>query len=187
PDAAWLRARAAALCREPLALPAGCTDGDPPAGMATNAARTRLGAGTAAFHAAADALFTLRMFPLPWTAAAADDEVAVGSQVAVAGRVLGLWWSNVCRVTRVSDAEGHAGFVYTTLCSHLVHGEERFAVELAADGTVWFELFSYSRPAHALTRLGWPLGRAAQRRFARDAGPAMARATNAQRAAWRTA
>ena len=187
PDAAWLRARAAALCSEPLALPAGCTESrTPPAGMAANSARTRLGAGAAAFHAAADALFALRMFDLPWTAAA-DDKVAVGSDIAVAGRVLGLWWTNVCRVTRVFDGDGRAGFVYTTLSSHLVHGEERFAVELAADGTVWFELFSYSRPAHALTRLGWPLVRAVQRRFARDAGAAMAQAVNAQRAAWRTA
>jgi uncharacterized protein (UPF0548 family) len=194
PDAAALRARAAARRDEPLALPAGCTEvrmpqaastresfsvSAPLARMATNSARARLGAGAAAFHAAADALFALRMFELPWTAAAADDKIAVGSHVAVAGRVLGLWWTNVCRVTRVFDGDGRVGFVYTTLRSHLVHGEERFTVEFAADGAVWFELFSYSRPAHALTRLCRPLVRAVQRRFAREAGAAMAQATSA--------
>lgn len=55
--------------------------------------------------------------------------------------------------------------------------EERFTVEWnRVDGSVWYDLYAFSRPWHPLARLGYPLGRALQKRFARDSKHAMVRA-----------
>jgi len=64
-----------------------------------------------------------------------------------------------------------------TLADHVESGEERFSVEWRRqDGSVWYDLLAFSRPRHPLAKLGTPMGRALQRRFARDSLQAMARA-----------
>jgi len=69
------------------------------------------------------------------------------------------------------------GFAYGTLADHVESGEERFSVEWRRqDGSVWYDLLAFSRPRHPLAKLGTPVGRALQRRFARDSLQAMARA-----------
>jgi uncharacterized protein (UPF0548 family) len=56
-------------------------------------------------------------------------------------------------------------------------GEERFMVEwLRADDSVWFDMLGYSQPNHRLARLGGPLARRTQQRFAADAKQAMVQA-----------
>jgi len=55
-------------------------------------------------------------------------------------------------------------------------GEERFAVVLRDDGSVWFEVESFSRMASPLLVLVAPIARRFQRRFLRDACEAMRRA-----------
>lgn len=182
PTAERLAARIARAAGEQLGVTPGSTDGACPRGMTTNAASARVGDGDRDFAAARVAVLRLAMFDLPWIRAFAAQPVAVGTDVAVYGRVLGCWWTNVCRVTRVVDEPRGAGFVYATLRSHMMAGEERFAVELRPDG-VWFELVSHSRPSHTLARLGWPLVRAMQRRFARHAIAAIAAAVARARGA----
>lgn len=176
-----LRAVLAATRDDDLAVAPGSTDGPCPAGMQTNELRSTI-ATAAMFDRARALVLGLGMFDLPWMRALAGgpggvDTVAVGTDVAVAGKVLGAWWTNVCRVTRIVDEPDRGGFVYTTLRSHMMRGEEVFAVrrDRARDCT-WFELRSHSRPVHPLARAGWPLVRAMQRRFARESVVALVRA-----------
>ncbi|MDQ3253124.1 MAG: DUF1990 domain-containing protein, partial [Acidobacteriota bacterium] len=56
---------------------------------------------------------------------------------------------------------------------HSEQGEERFTIERRADDTVWYELFAFAKPKHILARVGYPLTRLVQKRFARDSGEAM--------------
>ena len=66
------------------------------------------------------------------------------------------------------------GFAYGTLPAHAEIGEERFAVEWQlADDSVWYDLYAFSRPGHLLARLGYPIARRLQRRFARESKQAM--------------
>jgi uncharacterized protein (UPF0548 family) len=59
---------------------------------------------------------------------------------------------------------------------HAERGEERFTVEYHSDDqSVWYDLFAFSRPG-PLARLGYPVARSLQKRFARDSNLAMRRA-----------
>jgi uncharacterized protein (UPF0548 family) len=63
------------------------------------------------------------------------------------------------------------------LPEHAERGEERFTVEWRRDeGSVHYDLYAFSRPNHLLARIGHPLARRLQRRFARDSIGAMLRA-----------
>jgi uncharacterized protein (UPF0548 family) len=159
-------------------------DGPAPPGFDLDRRRVRLGAGEAGFAAACDAVRRWRPFDLGWVELVpADSSLAVGTVVATRIRACGLWWLNPCRVVAVEDetaADGVAGrrfgFTYATLEGHVERGEERFRVELDRGGGVWYELAAVSRPAHWLTRIGYPWVRRLQRRFAVDSLAVMARA-----------
>ncbi len=69
------------------------------------------------------------------------------------------------RVVYVVDEPQRRGFGYGTLHGHPESGEEAFLVELREDGTVWFVLRSFSKPANAFYRLGYPVLRWSQSRF----------------------
>ncbi len=61
---------------------------------------------------------------------------------------------------------------------HAERGEERFTVEWRRDdGLVHYDLYAFSRPNNLLARIGYPLARRLQRRFAGDSLRAMVRAT----------
>lgn len=161
----------------------GATRGDAvsPAGFNLDHNRVRIGAGEADFAAAGGALREWRMFPRPWTAIRPERApIRVGQTVAMIARALGLWWLNACRIvylideTRKGDAVVRRfGFAYGTLHAHVEQGEERFSVELHADGSVWYDLRAFSRPRFWPVRLAKPLARRLQRRFVRESQAAM--------------
>ena len=66
-------------------------------------------------------------------------------------------------------------FAHGTFVGHVLAGEERFAVELTSDGEVYYEAYTFSRPAHALSVLGYPVVRLLQKKFHRDSTRAMKR------------
>jgi uncharacterized protein (UPF0548 family) len=68
-----------------------------------------------------------------------------------------------CRVVGVVDGQTRWGFAYGTLPGHPEQGEESFAVSMAPDGAVHFEIEAFSRPADPLVRLSGPIGRGVQR------------------------
>jgi uncharacterized protein (UPF0548 family) len=159
----------------------GATAGVAPVGFVVDRARVRLGTGEGVFRAACAALRRWEQFRLGWVEAGPPDTpIRAGAVVAVAGRAVGLWWLNACRIVYVTDVAGPVerfGFAYGTLPGHAASGEERFLVEWdREDDDVWYDILAFSRPNHWLTRLGYPVVRRLQRRFGRDSAASMLRA-----------
>jgi uncharacterized protein (UPF0548 family) len=167
--------------REPFSYPeVGQSRSGTPAGYDLDHNRVRLGDGPDVFERACAALRRWEMFPGPWTriepAGAAIEEGAV---VAMVAHAYGVWWLNACRIVYLLDEDGpvrRCGFAYGTLTGHVERGEERFSVELLADGSVWYDLRAFSRPRYWPVRLAYPLTRRLQRRFVRESQAAMQRA-----------
>lgn len=140
-----------------------------------------IGRGRALFARARTALFAWRQFEIPWLELhGADHSAHDGQVVATLTRELGIWFLNPCRVVYHVDPPGEpdeVAFAYGTLASHVACGEERFTVRRdPVTDEVFFEILAFSRPAIALTRVGRPLMRRVQRRFAAAAADAISRA-----------
>ncbi len=110
------------------------------------------------------------MFDLGWVRVANPDaKIETGAAVAVEAHTLGLWTLNVSRITEIVDRADAFGFIYKTTRLHVEEGEERFLLRLdAATCEVRYEVEAVSRPRAALARLGLPVTRGFQRRFARE-------------------
>jgi len=154
-----------------------------PTGYAVDHNRARLGEGRDSFDRAAAALYAWKMFDIGWVRLVpADPPVEVGTTVAVLARHYGFYSLNPCRISyTINEDEGdlvRRGFAYGTLADHGEKGEERFTVEwYREDDSVFYDLYALSRPNHFLAKLGRPLARRLQRRFAKDSPQAMVRAT----------
>ena len=129
-----------------------------------------IGHDQAAFAAARRAFEQWLMFDLRWVHLANPEaRIVVGELVAVEAQTLGLWTVNVSRILEVVDTASRFGFVYATTEMHVEEGEERFVLELdPQSGAVTYRLDAVSRPRSALARLGFPITRRFQHRFARD-------------------
>lgn len=152
-----------------------------PVFFARDSSESSLGYGDAAFGAARAAFARWAMFDLGWVRVA-NPAAAIerGAVVAVEAHTLGLWTLNLSRITEVVDRPGAFGFIYKTTALHVEEGEERFLLTLdAATGEVRYRLEAVSRPGAALARLGLPVTRAFQRRFARDSHARMRSEVNA--------
>ncbi|MCW5848759.1 MAG: DUF1990 family protein [Anaerolineae bacterium] len=63
---------------------------------------------------------------------------------------------------------------------HVARGEERFVVEWQAEtDRVYYDILAFSRPRSLLFKLGSPVTRLVQKRFASDSKQAMRRAVTA--------
>jgi uncharacterized protein (UPF0548 family) len=154
------------------------------AGYNVDRNRVQLGDGRGAFELAKRAVLAWKMFDMPWMQLCwSNAPIAVGTNVAALASHLGFWSLNPCRIIYTIDsADGgieRFGFGYGTLQGHGEIGEERFSVELHADGAVWYDLYAFSRPGRT-ARLGAPIARALQRKFARDSKAAMLQAVSAK-------
>lgn len=142
-----------------------------PAGFVANQFVGELGKGEECFHAAKRLLIKLQMLNVGWLNVVYEpDEIVQGSHVATLIRTLGVYWLNVARVVFVGDeSPTRFSFVYGTLPAYTVSGEERFSVVYDTEtGRVDFEIYSFSRSATWLAKLGWPLVRRMQRQFCHD-------------------
>jgi uncharacterized protein (UPF0548 family) len=102
--------------------------------------------------------------------------IQVGTDVAVSVHHFGFYSLNACRIVYVVDEEDplkRFGFAYGTLAEHAESGEERFTVEWNRDDTIWYDILAFSRPQQMLARLGYPLSRLLQKKFAEDSKAAM--------------
>ena len=160
-----------------------CT-GVMPEGYNVDHNRICLGNGLPLFDRACAALLAWKMFELGWVELLHPAEpVALGQTVLVLAHTYGLYSLSASRViTMIDEDDGHIwrrGLSYGTLQHHVESGEERFSVEYhRADGCVWYDILAFSVPKHPLARLGYPLSRAAQRRFATDSKAAMVTAVS---------
>ena len=159
----------------------GASQQSPPPGYAVDHHRVCLGTGHATFLAGCEALRRWEMFNLGWISIQPPHTPIVEGQiVAVIAHVFGCWFLNACRIVYLREEEGPIetyGFAYGTLHDHMAQGEERFTIEWNhADDCVWYDLFAFSKPHHMLFRLGYPIARRVQRRFALDSLAAMRQA-----------
>jgi uncharacterized protein (UPF0548 family) len=152
----------------------------PPAGYTVDHNRVQLGEGEETFRRATAAIRAWRMFELGWVELLwPDAPIEPHASVAVLVRWCGLWCLNACRVVYVLDEPTpirRFGLAYGTLPEHAERGEERFSVEWRADDTVWYDLLAFSQPNQWHARVGRPLSRRLQKRFARDSMRAMVKA-----------
>ena len=164
----------------------GCTQAAAPPGFDVDHTRSLLGQGEVTFNAACQALRQWRHFDLGWvTAGPRETPLVVGQCIAVWARMLGLTWVNACRIVYLVDDDGlirRFGFAYGTLPGHVEMGEERFLIEWdRSTDEVAYEILAHSRPRHWAVRLGYPLMRISQKRFARGSAAAMQRAVRTSR------
>lgn len=158
-----------------------------PAGYTVDHNRQRVGDGEADFASACEALRAWRMFPRPWTRILPERApLREGQVVAMLAQAFGVWWLSACRIVYTLDERGAVrryGFAYGTLPAHVEQGEERFSVELLADGSVWYDIRAFSRPRYWPVRLAKPLARRLQARFVAESKAAMCDAVAASRKA----
>lgn len=122
-----------------------------------------VGSGQADFEAAKT---VLRDWQMHRGAGVTVDPVplAVGNDVVLWTRVLGLALVFACRITDVYDTDAAFGFTYATLPGHPEQGFETFRVEF--DGTeVRLHITGESRPALLLNKLSGPIGPIMQKQF----------------------
>lgn len=160
----------------------GATATTPPADYRVDRNRVQLGQGAATFAVACRALRAWTMFDLGWlTLHWPDAPITVGTTVGVLAHLPGCYSLNACRIVYVLDEERNGitrvGFAYGTLPDHLERGEERFTIEWRHhDDSVWYDILAFSRPQHWLVKIGYPVARYYQRRFARESLRRMKRA-----------
>ncbi|MFG2639735.1 DUF1990 family protein [Streptomyces sp. NPDC048370] len=80
-----------------------------------------------------------------------------------------------CEVIWTAYEKDRTGFAYGTRAGHPERGEESFVVDLHPDGSVWFTVTAFSRPARWYTRLAGPLVPVLQRAYARHLGRTLRR------------
>jgi uncharacterized protein (UPF0548 family) len=152
----------------------GATAKSPPHGYNVDHERYLLGQGPVAFSRGKLAIQRWEMFHNGWTRLCwPDAPIQSETNVAMLARWLGLYSLNFCRIVYVVDEPRQYGFAYGTLTDHIEAGEERFVVEWLEDGTVWYDVFAFSRASHVLARIANPAVRALQSKFRRDSGRAM--------------
>ncbi|MCP9963221.1 DUF1990 domain-containing protein [Streptomyces somaliensis] len=133
--------------------------------------RTPVGQGRAAFEAAGAAVTTWRMHRASGARLRTDAARAEpGVRVRVSVGAGPLEYGAPCEVVWAVYGEDRTGFAYGTLTGHPESGEESFVVELLPDGSVWFAVTAFSRPARWYTRAAGPLVPLAQRWYARRLG-----------------
>ncbi|KLU11524.1 hypothetical protein BJF77_02165 [Kocuria sp. CNJ-770] len=143
----------------------GATAGALPAGYDHLVRSRAVGAGEAAFRAAAERLMGWEMhrsagFEVRPTAARA----ALGTRVVLRLGRGPLRLEAPCEVVRVLDEPRRQGFAYGTLEGHPERGEELFCLDLRPDGTVVLSITAFSRPAAWWARAGAAPARWAQER-----------------------
>ena len=152
-----------------------------PTGYNVDHNRIRLGKGEDTWQGAANAIRAWKMFSMPWVSLQwPSAPILVGTDVAVSVHHFGFYSLNACRVVYVVDEEGpikRFGFAYGTLAEHAESGEERFTIEWNRDDDrVWYDILAFSRPQQVLARVGYPLSRLLQKRFAAGSKAAMLQA-----------
>lgn len=150
----------------------GATKEQPPADYVLDHNRVCLGYGPEIYERAIAALRKWSQFDLGWVKIVPDTTpLEVGNVVAIQARTFGVWSLSACRIVYLINEERPVrkfGFAYGTLTNHVERGEGRFTIELQEDDSVWYDILAFSQPHQLLVRLGYPLARRLQKRFARE-------------------
>lgn len=141
-----------------------------PPGYSILSDRIKLGTGVLTFEKAKSAIQKWKMFDFSWIKLFwPNTPIEEGRDVAILVRVCGLYFLNACRIVYVIDTDGPTkrfGFAYGTLPGHVESGEERFLVEWNKDDdSVWYEVYSFSRPSRFCYQIATPYLRKLQKHF----------------------
>lgn len=145
--------------------------------------RIQLGRGEITWRRAVEAIRAWQMFRMPWVSLYwPSAPIQAGTELAVAVHHFGFYSLHATRVVYVIDEDGpirRFGFAHGTLAEHAARGEERFTVEWNRDeDNISYQILAFSRPRQMLARVGYPLSRSLQRKFASDSKLAMLQAVN---------
>jgi uncharacterized protein (UPF0548 family) len=154
-----------------------------PSGYNVDHNRAFLGRGEDTWRRATEAIREWQMFNMPWVRLySPSTPIEVGATVAVLVQHFGFYSLNAARIVYVVDEDARIcryGFAYGTLADHAESGEERFTVEWdRSEDNVWYTILAFSRPQKTLARLGYPMSRMLQKRFAEASKAAMVAATS---------
>jgi uncharacterized protein (UPF0548 family) len=142
--------------------------GELPAGYHHVRVTEELGHGDAVFEAAADGVRTWRLHRGQGFRVLPDDPgLAAGTDVVMDVPLAGIHVIAACRVVWSVDDDDRVGFGYGTLPVHPESGEEAFVVEQTPGGDVVVEVVAFSKPRHALAKLGGPFARRQQKKATR--------------------
>ena len=161
----------------------GASENDVPSRYNVDHNRVFLGRGEGTWRRATEAIREWQMFNMSWVRLySPTTPIEVGATVAVLVRHFGFYSLNAARIVYVVDEDGpicRYGFAYGTLAEHAESGEERFTVQWdRSEDNVWYIILAFSLPQKTLARLGYPLSRMLQRRFAKASKAAMVAATS---------
>mmetsp|Transcript_25012 Transcript_25012/g.67988 ORF Transcript_25012/g.67988 Transcript_25012/m.67988 type:complete len:223 (+) Transcript_25012:73-741(+) len=161
--------------------------------------RVQVGKGSKAYEEAKAALKRWAHFQLGWAQVDPATPVKGGTPVCVVAKTLFAWTANPLQVVYTREGPVKAAqraatgtlaagppasslvqrfqFAHGCLKGHLLAGEESFAVEWdKEDDSVWYEVMTFSRPAHPLAMATYPLVRFYQRQYGKDSSVAIVRA-----------
>ncbi|WP_327327398.1 DUF1990 domain-containing protein [Streptomyces sp. NBC_01210] len=129
---------------------------------------TRIGRSRAAFEAAGTAVTSWRMHRGSGARVLTNAvQAEPGARLEVSAGVGQLRFTAPCEVIWTAYERNRTGFAYGTLTGHPECGEESFIVDIRDDGSVWFTVTAFSRPATWYTRLAGPLVPVLQKAYAR--------------------
>ncbi|KAL5706345.1 hypothetical protein ACHQM5_024528 [Ranunculus cassubicifolius] len=157
-------------------------------GFFLNHMRILVGSGSDAYENGKSALQQWRHFGLNWTFVDPKTRVEAGTKFCVCVKEILPWMMMPLQVAYVSEAgkdksnnlKASFGFGSGTLQGHLLSGEERFSIELDENNQVWYEILSFSKPAHLLSFLGYPYVQLRQKQFAHQSADALVKHISSQ-------
>ncbi|MED6147222.1 hypothetical protein PIB30_042099 [Stylosanthes scabra] len=153
-------------------------EGLPKDGFLLNKQRVLLGSGVETFEKSKAALKSWRHFGLDWAFVDPKTPIKEGEKFCVCVKEFLPWMMMPLQVVYVNESSkkkgvSSFGFGSGTLHGHLLGGEERFSVEIDEKNQVWYEVLSFSKPAHALSVLALPYVKLRQKYFANESAKLM--------------
>ncbi|XP_059642816.1 UPF0548 protein At2g17695 [Cornus florida] len=148
-------------------------------GFLSNHARILVGSGLETYEKGKSALQSWRHFGFNWTFVDPKTPIQSGEKFCVCVKEFFPWLMMPLQMVYVNEnrntknAVASFSFGSGTLQGHLLAGEERFAIELDENNRVWYEIFSFSKPAHFLSLIGYPYVLAKQKYFAHQSANAV--------------
>jgi len=143
-------------------------------GFLLNHSRMLVGSGLETYEKGKSALQNWRHFGLNWAFVDPKTPIQSGVKFCVCLKEFFPWLMMPLQVVYVHEkkkankAMVSFGFGSGTLQGHLLAGEERFSIELDENNQVWYEILSFSKPAHFLAFIGFPYVLLRQKYFARQ-------------------
>ncbi|PIA32885.1 hypothetical protein AQUCO_04300077v1 [Aquilegia coerulea] len=156
-------------------------------GFFINHSRTLVGTGLNTYEKSKTALQNWKHFGLNWTFVDPNTSIETGNKFCVCADQFVSWIMMPLQVAYVNETKFDSkklkasfGFGSGTLQGHLLSGEERFSIELDENNQVWYEILSFSKPAHFLSFVGYPYVQLQQKTFAQQSAGALVKHVTAQ-------